>query len=262
MSEGEGEGEGEPLPPSSCLEILARDPSATSGAFDIVVDGVGRVVACDMATEGGGWTLLLRYREGDACPPGWAAAARGCVRPASGGASQASTTVLPSHPFAAMRGIVAGFGLGGSDAYRDGTGATIDGIYVDGLTITRGVPRRHVFTFAHGCTEVFGDGATCGCPCDGGTAAPTFVGTDFRCEEPQRSVEPSNTGNRFFDVDDPLFDGGGIEDATCVGDAESSSSFTIEMADVAADPVELRLMGTEGSGNEDLAVVGLELWIR
>lgn len=124
-----------------------------------------------MATEGGGWTLLLRYREGGACPPG--------------------------------------------------------------------------------CTEVFGDGATCRCPCDGGTAAPTFVGTDFRCEEPQRSVEPSNTVNRFFDVDDPLFDGGGFEDATCVGDAESSSSFTIELADVAADPVELRLTGTEGSGSED-----------
>ncbi len=75
-------------------------------------------------------------------------------------------------------------------------------------------------------------------------------------------MDPSNTGNRFFDVDDPLFDGVGIEDATCVGDAESSSSFTIDMADVAADPVELRLMGTEDSGNEDLAVVGLELWIR
>jgi hypothetical protein len=132
----------------------------------------------------------------------------------------------------------------------------------DGRRFTRGVPRRDVFTFAHGCTEVFHDGATCACPCDGGTATPTFVGTDFRCEEPQRSVDPSNTGNRFFDVDDPLFDGVGIEDATCVGDAESSSSFTIDMADVAADPVELRLMGTEDSGNEDLAVVGLELWIR
>jgi dynein heavy chain len=140
--------------------------------------------------------------------------------------------------------------------------ATIDGVYVDGLAITRGSPRQHVFTFAHGCSEVFGDRQTCSCPCDGGTPSPSFVGQAFRCEEAQQSAEPGNTGNRFFDQSDPLFDGAGIEDAACVDAPESSSSFIAELGIPSLDALELRLMGTEGSGNEDLAVIRLELWGR
>lgn len=107
------------------------------------------------------------------------------------------------------------------DAFRDAVNAGMRGISVDGLAITRGRPRQHVFTFAHGCTEVFGDGAACCCHCDEGTAPPAFVGASYLCGEPQQSVQPGNTGNRFFDEGDPLFDGAGIEDAACIGAPES-----------------------------------------
>ena len=34
------------------------------------------------------------------------------------------------------------------DAFKDGTGQTIDGHYLDGVSITHGMPRNHIWSFA------------------------------------------------------------------------------------------------------------------
>jgi dynein heavy chain len=214
-----------------------------------------------MVDDGGGWALAVRYQSGDACPGNWVARGGGCARPSALAASDASAIAAAPYAYSEVRGVVRALGYGGSDAFRDGSGS-IDGRYVDGLSITAGSPRRHLFTFAQGTSEVFGDSVNASCPCDGGIGPPSFVGSDYRCEEPQESAEPGNTGNRFFDLGDPLFDGLSIEDSACVGDPESQAGDFVRSVAASADPIELRLMHTEDSSNEDTAITFLEIWVR
>ncbi|MBK9758038.1 MAG: DUF4215 domain-containing protein [Nannocystis sp.] len=49
-------------PPQSCKQILAADPQAKSGKFNVDIDGAGPLPAfdvfCDMSNSGGGWTVF------------------------------------------------------------------------------------------------------------------------------------------------------------------------------------------------------------
>jgi len=50
---------------ADCTQLLAADPAAPSGDYLVDLDGDGPLapgrVSCDMATAGGGWTLVLNY---------------------------------------------------------------------------------------------------------------------------------------------------------------------------------------------------------
>lgn len=49
--------------PSSCTQVLAADPGAPTGLYEIRRDGASFVVTCDMETDGGGWTGIGHDRE-------------------------------------------------------------------------------------------------------------------------------------------------------------------------------------------------------
>ena len=92
-------------------------------------------------------------------------------------------------------GRVVGYQYRSPDAfgYRVGCSAyscTIDEPYVDGLSITYGAPRKHIWTYAAALVEteahsnplhVYNQGR---CPCSdpSGQQPPFFVGTDYYCE--------------------------------------------------------------------------------
>ena len=84
-------------------------------------------------------------------------------------------------------------------------GQTIDGYYVDGLSITRGNPHQHVWTFTNGMYDGLGDSYDqCNCPCAPGSEypSPPFVGTNYYCESGTTTCDSSAY---FFN--DPLWDG-------------------------------------------------------
>ena len=56
-------------PPQSCKQILAADPQAKTGKFNVDVDGAGPLPAfdvfCDMTTNMGGWTIFYGHSAAD-----------------------------------------------------------------------------------------------------------------------------------------------------------------------------------------------------
>ena len=68
------------------------------------------------------------------------------------------------------------------------TSVTIDGNYVDGVSITYGsAPRKHLWTYAARLAFVDNVIDTRTCPCKYGSIAvvPPFVGSDYYCESAQ-----------------------------------------------------------------------------
>ena len=85
-----------------------------------------------------------------------------------------------------------------------------------------------------------------------------FVGTAYLCEATTTSLA---LNERTLDEVDVLFDGAAIGDASCVGAPESASSFQAVM-ETTNDDMELRLMSSEPTANEDVLLLFAELWVR
>ena len=66
--------------------------------------------------------------------------------------------------------------------------------YVEGVSITRGGPREHVWTYAAGYCE-YGSSYGGDCPCNtfNSYSTPSFVGNDYYCEAPDNRYDFSDT---------------------------------------------------------------------
>ena len=296
--EGEGEGDGEPPPPPpppprTCLELFQRG-EVRSGAYNIDFNGDGVIgtlvrtvgaatfevpeqgVHCDMTRAGGGWTRVFIFdtREGAIfgnnaqapCPSNltaktFGAGFIGCARP-NGGGSQQGLLFLVQHAYTAVMGHVEGIVFGDADAFA-GAGRSVDvnGVYVDGVSITTGdVTREHVFTLV-GAHPNF-DERVNRCPCDASaTQPPGFVGGDFICDRP--TLDGARPGNgRAYDVGNPVWD-----TDVCGTSADGFWTRNTASAHDGNDDLELRLMhdqNTDGVANpdENIALTRIELYIR
>ena len=127
------------------------------------------------------------------------------------------------------------YAFGGDSDYNRAT--NIDGAYVDGLSLTHGSPRQHIWTFAAGASEFWFPTLTRHCPCDADIVIPVplFVGEDYFCES------GNNRGFGAFFPDDPLWDGDGcIARSTCCS-FNNPPYFTKQLPTPTTDGIEARL---------------------
>ena len=112
---------------------------------------------------------------------------KACGRTNTGGGC-ASVPIPVQDSYSQVCGIVKGYQEGSPDAFQSKYWGptTIDTFYVDGVSITHGSPRRHLWTYAAGATELYSLELV-RCPCARSdpnlrSHVPTFVGEHFYCE--------------------------------------------------------------------------------
>ena len=172
-----------------------------------------------------------------------------------------STTHSITHSYSEICGQMAGYQKGSPDAFWTGqTG--IDEIYVDGISITHGSPRQHVWTYAIGLQENFyySSGSFI-CPC-GATSkqqVPSFVGSDYYCE----SGCPSNFDHVTISSDDVLWDGKqcGVLETDCCTSADQPWFFKV-LDTTTSGSIEIRLCQDGPTSNENILVSLYEVYVK
>ena len=108
---------------------------------------------------------------------------RACGKNVSRGCS--SVTFPIGEKYSHVCGRVRGYQYYTPDAFYHSSGKTINDAYIDGISITHGSPRRHLWSFAASNYEQWSGTQNYICPCDRPDPAnsrwyvPDFVGSDY-----------------------------------------------------------------------------------
>ena len=153
-----------------------------------------------------------------------------------------------------MCGKVIGYQFGSPDGTNNND---INGIYIDGISLTHGNPRSHIWSFMGGTQQSVSKSR---CPC--GTvdpiAAPSFVSSDYFCE----SGAPNPVLVKLYS-NDPLWDGkgcGSIEKPCCW--VPGLPWFHKTLGYTTTDHIEMRVCCSESTGDEDVPFSIVELYIK
>ena len=129
---------------------------------------------------------------------------------------------------------------------------TIDGAYVDGMSITHGLPRNHIWTFAAGNHP---NALEYTCPCIYNCTGPgpqQFVGNHYFCESSSGTFTPT----------DKLWDGQQCSDQGTYCNTASLPWFIRDLPNSTSDDIEVRICGDENTANEDTPVELVEIYIQ
>ena len=199
------------------------------------------------------------------CPSGFrliTSPKRACGKPGSGCVS----TTFPVH------GVQYSRVCGRVIAYQDKTGeafksyyynrqVTIDGQYIDGVSLTHGQnPRKHIWTFAAALDETSSDQFTC--PCTKTDTAytgvvPPFIGQDYFCDSGSQSRYSLS-----FHLNNPLWDGAGCGPTSSCCSFNNPPWFCKQLPQPTTDDIELRLCNDESLNDEDIAIETIELYVQ
>uniref|UniRef100_A0A1X7UZ34 Fibrinogen C-terminal domain-containing protein n=1 Tax=Amphimedon queenslandica TaxID=400682 RepID=A0A1X7UZ34_AMPQE len=250
----------------SCEDIKRLHPNNQTGYYYVNY----KTMYCNMdqlCGLGGGWTRVAYLDMSDAtqsCPTGFRqytiGGKRSCGRPESDGGSctPAAKFLTNGISYSQICGRVEGYSKATPDALSNDNPQrnNIDSSYVDGVSVTRGSPRQHVWTFAaSSATSIYANGQN-NCPCTIGSIqqVPSFIGNNYYCEGGSA---------------DPLWDGQGCiadEQATCCSSPylpwfyrkfDTATTDYIELRvnlnTATTDYIELRVSGDQNT-NDDVPV--------
>ena len=224
---------------------------------------------------GPGWRRVVFLNMTDpshVCPSGLRLTSysrRTCGRATSTLFSCSSTTFsVGGSPYSRVCGMARAYRRGYNYAFRGyhRRSQGIDSHYVDGLSLTHGVPgsRQHIWTFASGLFAGRGSHLNFRCPCDNGNTtypSPPFVGNDYFCES---VATPSNwhVNWRRFYPNATLWDGQVCEGGGSCCQLNNPPWFTKNLTTPTTDGIELRLCLFEAKIHADVALELLELYVQ
>ena len=258
----------------SCKQIAELKPHYDSGYYWIkgVSGAVG--VYCEMDPsfdQSGGWMRIANVdmrNNHSQCPAGLVynvtEGNQLCRKPSLAPGCSSTTFTTQGVEYSKVCGKVIGYQYYSIHAFGPSRATPgIDQTYVDGVSITHGSPRKHVWTLAAAPDEVVTNRYPnyVQCPClhpshsfDG--VIPSFVGNDYYCETGSR-----NLNQKRYYFDDPLWDGKG-----CKGENECCDRggpwFCKQLPQPTQDDIELRVCTNSINSNEDVVLEQIELYIQ
>ena len=135
---------------------------------------------------------------------------------------------------------------------------TIDTRYADGVSLTHGSPRQHIWTFGAGAYEENFD--FCPCSLDKDYRVPYFVGKDYFCESGRnRASEIPPTG---FISNDPLWDGKDCSANPACCTFNTPPYFLKELEAPTTDGIEARICLSRMAESADIMVEEIELYVK
>ena len=268
------------LPGASCVDIYNKNPTSRgrSGYYVLKTDHLF-FAYCDMELDcggnKGGWMRLadINTNRGDTCPSGWTRYKSYCIGGSAAGCYSANF-LTNSTSYSKVCGKVVGYQKGSMDsfypsavthgivtlAYTPTTASrSLDGVYVDGISITTGSPRKHVWTYAVGLSDDY-NYPHYNCPCAKypGPDPPTYVGTHYYCESGDTGTFDLTT----LHTNDPLWDGAGCgSENSCCYDAGMPWFFR-QLPTIATGNIEVRICNDQGFADEGVIVEQLQLYVQ
>ena len=201
------------------------------------------------------------------CPSAWreyTSPVRSCGRPSTSSGSCPST-IFGTYgvTYSRVCGRATGYQYGTTDAYavndipNPRQVMSVDDNYVDGVSVTRGNSRSHIWTFAAGHSTSSSDPFACRCDNPSARRSPSFVGNNYFCE----SSATSDSSVGTFYTNNRLWDGSGCVGGTCCT-SNSPPWFNVQLPSSTTDDIEVRICGDEGTNNEDTPIRLLEIYVQ
>ena len=243
-------------PASSCKEIHKYDKSTPSGNYWLrASNGTAVKIYCDMTrTCGGvtgGWMKIAKLDMTNLvhqCPEALSAHVQSGKRICAqkNDAAGCTSVSYPTHGvgYNEVCGKVIGYEFSTPDGAYNYYGFSINGPYIDGISLTYGSPRRHIWSFMAGLTK---------CDCTNNNNynghPATFVGQDYFCDNADSTM-------------DPLWDKGvcGPETQCCTPNLPPW--FYKRLGENTDNNVEMRLCRDEPVTNEDVMLEQIDLYVR
>ena len=156
-------------------------------------------------------------------------------------------------------GALRGYQKGSPDAFSQAN-VGINGVYVDGVSITIGMPRIHVWTYGVGVSVTYNYPSSC-CPCAvyPGKNTPPYVGDKYFC---QSGCEGRYSADTFY-TSNPLWQG-----YNCTAPADSCCSYGGQPVFHRIFPIkydediEVRICASETFSSEAILIDQLFLFVR
>ena len=253
-------------PVNSCADIYQGHPS---GYYWLNVANEPQLVYCSLnenhccGESDGKWMRIAYLNMSDPsaqCPDGWRerqSPIRTCRRQFNTGNTSINSVNYTSYgiPYSRVCGRIIAYQFGTSEGFGGYTPQrTIDDAYVDGISITFGHPRNHIWTFAAAYSDNH-------CPCTGsGRNATPFVNQDYFCE-----VGIRNNAINFLDGN-PLWDGQGCASSSACCEFNNPPWFCKQLDQTTAEDIEIRIMSSVDQFNsleeEDTPVELIEIFVQ
>ena len=155
--------------------------------------------------------------------------------------------------------MVIGYQKGTTDAFNSysGLSESVDYPYVDGVSITYGTPRKHIWTYALGYSEV-GSSNSCPCAISAGPWPPSFVHENYYCE----SGSYGSSGGSPYYIRDPVWDGEGCPSKKSCCSEPNLPWFYRQIPLTSDKNLEARICQNEHYSNEGVLVREIKLYIQ